>query len=455
MTRHPPRLRAGAAFLLVSATLAVLGAGIARADAEPPLPPVHHVWVVNLENKNYAETFDAVAGYLGGVLPTQGALLRQYYGTGHVSADNYVAQQAGQAPTAETQSDCQEYTNVTPGTPTLGGQVIGQGCVYPASVGTLAGQVAAAGLTWRGYLEDLGNDPAREETTCGRPLTTGGAVADPAAIPAAQDRTQVATASDSYAARHNPFVYFHSLTDSGACNAQVGGLDRLAGDLASVASTPNYSLITPNLCNDGHDTTCAGTNVAGGKTGGSVAADLWLQKYVPMITSSPAYQQDGMLVVTFDEAEVGTASVPDAGACCGEPSGPNTAAPGITGPGGGRVGAVVLSPYVAPGTVSDVGYNHYSLLRSIEDLLGIGTGGTDGHGHLGYAAQPVGVRQPTTTATAQTAPFVGFGSDVFTAGAAGNALPEVPLPLLLPAAGAAVVVGTATWARRRRSAPTL
>jgi hypothetical protein len=53
--------------------------------------------------------------------------------------------------------------------------------------------------------------------------------------------------------------------------------------------------------------------------------------------------------------------------------------PGINGPGGGRTGAVVLSPFVAPGTVSDQPYNHYSLLRTMEDFFGLK--------HLGYAGQ--------------------------------------------------------------------
>jgi len=218
-----------------------------------------------------------------------------------------------------------------------------------------------------------------------------------------------------------------------------------------VATTPSYSLITPNLCNDGHDATCAGTNVAGGKTGGSTAVDLWLAKYVPMITSSPAFEQDGMLVVTFDEAEAAGSSAPDATACCGEPTGPNTAAPGITGAGGGRIGAVVLSPFVVPGTVSNVAYNHYSLLRSIEDLLGITTGGTDGHGHIGYAAMATGARQDSTPSTASTAPFVGFGPDVFTAAAQPGAdLPEAPVALLLPLGGGLALAGAALLRRRRR-----
>ena len=50
---------------------------------------------------------------------------------------------------------------------------------------------------------------------------------------------------------------------------------------------------------------------------------------------------------------------------------PSVPLPGRTGPGGGRVGAVLLSPLIQPGTVSAVPYNHYSLLRSIEDIFGL------------------------------------------------------------------------------------
>ena len=54
--------------------------------------------------------------------------------------------------------------------------------------------------------------------------------------------------------------------------------------------------------------------------------------------------------------------------------------PGKTGPGGGRIGAVLLSPLIRPGTVSTIPYNHYSLLRTIEDIFGLP--------HLGDAAMP-------------------------------------------------------------------
>src|SRR6266550_8437678 len=65
--------------------------------------------------------------------------------------------------------------------------------------------------------------------------------------------------------------------------------------------------------------------------------------------NSPAYQQDGLLLILFDEAEFSITSG-DASACCNALPGPNSPLPGITGPGGGRVGAMVLSKFVRAGT---------------------------------------------------------------------------------------------------------
>jgi hypothetical protein len=58
--------------------------------------------------------------------------------------------------------------------------------------------------------------------------------------------------------------------------------------------------------------------------------------------------------------------------------------------GGGDTGSVLISPYITPGSVSTVDYNHYSWLRTMEDLFNVGhaSPGLDGEGHIGYAAQP-------------------------------------------------------------------
>jgi len=358
--------------LLLALGIAVFAAPAASAVTTTP---VRHVFVIVLENENAGTAFGpgSPAPYLSQTLTSKGAFVPGYYGIGHYSLDNYIAMVSGQAPNSVTQADCPDFVNVLPGTPAADGQVLGQGCVYPSSVQTVAGQLQAKGLSWKGYMEDMGDDPVRDNgTACAHP-----AIGSP-------DTTQQATATDQYATRHNPFVYFHSIIDNSAsCQARDIPLTHLAGDLTSVKTTPNLSFITPDLCHDGHDATCAD-----GSVGGLPAADAFLRQWVPKITSSPAYRRDGLLVVAFDEA------ANDSSACCNEQSGPNTLAPGGSsgGPGGGRTGAVLLSPFIAPGTVSAQDYNHYSLLRSIEDSFGLA--------HLGYAASP-GLRP--------------FGSDIFTA----------------------------------------
>ncbi len=343
---------------LVAVLPGSLPASTAAAAASVKPPPVRHVFVINLENKGYDETFgpDSPAPYLSQTLRAKGQLLTQYYGIGHESLPNYIAQVSGQAPNPQTQGDCQLYSDFVQAGTVAPQQAVGNGCVYPANVKTVADQLDAKGLSWRGYMEDMG-------APCRHPAANS------------QDDTQQAEAGDQYAARHNPFVYFKSITGSARCKGDVVGLRYLQTDLAKVSTTRNLTYITPNLCNDAHDSPCVD-----GRPGGLVSADRWLHTWVPRILASPAFKKDGLLVVTFDEAdEEDTAS---ADACCNEQPGPNSPLPGIFGPGGGRTGTVLVSPFITPNTWNDTGYNHYSLLRTIENAFGLSP--------LGYAADARG-----------------------------------------------------------------
>jgi phospholipase C len=364
---------------------------------------IGHVFVIVLENEGFDTTFgtaaqqNAATQFLAKTLPSQGVLLSQYYGTGHVSLDNYVAMISGQSSTVQTHVDCTFYddfklTGVTPD-----GQAIGTGCVFPAQFKTLADQLTAAGKTWKGYMEDMGNTPTREQTTCGQPLDPQGKVALNEL-----DDTQGATAADQYAARHNPFVYFHSLIDNGECARHVVNFRQFAQDLLHESTTPNFSFITPNLCHDGHDSPCKN-----GEPGGLISANLFLSQVVPLITNSPAFQEDGLLIVTFDEGSLAfdganSRITAEGVSCCGQQPGPNIGSllvPGqplklqfesanpnaspffevTQGFGGDRIGTVLISKILKPGTVSNVAFNHYSMLKTIEDIFGLG--------HLGYAGQ--------------------------------------------------------------------
>lgn len=423
MFNYPVRsfLRAAVAFACATLIGCASGSGPTLTPQPASAPPIKHVFTIILENQAYDNTFgpQMPVPYLSKTVAAQGASVPNYYGTSHFSLGNYLSLISGQAVTKDNQDDC---TNLAPGvgsnyidiasTGVSGyGQVAGLGCIYPAATLTIADQLAGAGYTWKGYMEDMGNDTTREAATCGQPSGGIGAPDNTsrAQVPPTYHQGGTLPVTDQYAARHNPFVYFHSLLDSGACRRHVVPLNMatLPQDLASVSSTPNYVFITPNLCNDGHDVPC--------KTPGSpstyINENAFLQKWVPMIVNSPAFQKDGLLMITFDESSPspspgnGTFTVFDGTACCGEPSGPNTQLPGIpdaaavfglhiTGTvgnsGGGQTGTLLLSPFIKPGTVTNVAYNHYYTLHAIEDYFGLA--------HIGYAGYP-GTR--------------GFGADVF------------------------------------------
>jgi acid phosphatase len=130
---------------------------------------------------------------------------------------------------------------------------------------------------------------------------------------------------------HNPFAFY-----GGACPSNVVPLTGQAGDLAG--SAPRFSWITPDRCHDGHDCSVA-------------TSDAWLRQEVGAITSSGAWKSNGVLFVTWDEDDESADNH-------------------------------VLTLVITPGAghrVSHVAYTHYSLLATVEDLLGVG--------RLGRAAQ--------------------------------------------------------------------
>jgi hypothetical protein len=435
----------GLGALVVGATLPAAAKGSVGSVVRAALPSgtINHIIVIEFENEGYRTTFGpgSVATYLNGTLRKKGELVQNYYGIGHFSLDNYIAQVSGQAPTEDTQADCADngfaFANVEPGTADANqtanpGQVDGEGCVYPSAVKTIANQLDAKYppkpttkvASWRAYEQDMGNTPSRDGgvidptggTDCGHPAV------------GAPDTAEVATALDQYTSRHDPFVWFHSIIDNAAeCNANVVPLGTLGANgvpspnghlaraLRSEKTTPRFAFITPNLCSDGHDGTCAGTNSTGGHVGGLTGADQFLQAWMPLILGSSAYKHgDTLVVVTFDEADVDPSDPTYTASCCNEATGPNTHAPGNAGlatdtaPGGGQIGALLLNPkYLRAGSTDTTGsYNHYSALRSYEDLLGLTSGGNDGKGHLGFAAAKG---------------LTPFGNDVFNGPAAAKA----------------------------------
>jgi phosphatidylinositol-3-phosphatase len=156
--------------------------------------------------------------------------------------------------------------------------------------GGLGAQLTAAGIQWRAYMEGM----------------TRGCFNSPY----------------PYALKHNPFAYY-----GGTCPEQVVSFTQFAADIKS--DVPQFVWITPGLCHDGHD--CS--------TG---VADQWLSQTVPQILATSAWQDNGLVLITWDEGD------DDAN----------------------HVLTLAIHPYPTE-RVSAVAYNHYSLLATIEDRLGL------------------------------------------------------------------------------------
>ena len=320
-----------------------------------------------LSDEPYAAVFgpESKARYLTGTLEPRGALLPRYDAVAHEGLADEIALLSGQGPTAETAADCTRYTPIVPSAVGAEEQVLGSGCVYPASTPTLPAQLRARHLRWRAYIGGIG-EAGSSSSACAHPALGSedpGSAADSGAGP--------------YATSINPIVYFASLTAVASCQRDDVGIGRLQSDLASAARTPAFSYIAPSRCEDGAPTPCAPSMPAG-----LAPADAFLKRVVPQILASKAYRQNGLLVIAVDQAPA-SGEFADSSSCCGQPAYPNLPAalsqtPSGRPRGGGSVGALLLSPFIKGPETSQEPYDHFSLLASIEDLFGLK--------HLGYAA---------------------------------------------------------------------
>ena len=382
-------------------------------EAAEKLPEIKHAFLIVLGENSYESTYGttAEAPYLSRVLPGKGTLLPNYYGvTGGVLA-NEIALLSGQGPTAETLVNCPNYTAISPGTVSeTAEQVEGTGCVYGKEVKSLPTQLEEEGLTWRAYVESM--EAGAEQgvpTTCRKP-TLGGPDTSPTPIP-----------GDQYATWRNPVLYFSAIAESEECGKRDVGFEKLEKDLKYPKQTPALSLIFPDACHAGGEAECE----AGAPKGAQGATQL-LKTLVPTIMASPAYEEGGMILITSAQAPQAGDNADPSG-CCLAPSYPNLVAAGIqpaptpsasttgksttetsTSPtttteaateleaetepakyteesvlnagGGGKVGLLMISPYVEAGKVEEFEYaNHFTLLKSLEKMFGVEP--------LGYATE--------------------------------------------------------------------
>ena len=177
-----------------------------------------------------------------------------------------------------------------------------------ASGESLANQLTTAGITWAAYLEGAPS-----------PCFTG-------------------AEAGRYAKKHNPFAYFKAVTGDPALCSRLGPASRLSGDIRS-GGLPTFVWLTPDLCNDMHDCSVA-------------TGDTYLSKTVPDLLT--ALGPRGALFLVWDEA----GGSDDSGCCGGRAH-------------GGHVTAIVAGGAARKGARSSVAYDHYSVLRTIEDGFGL------------------------------------------------------------------------------------
>ncbi len=248
-----------------------------------------HVFVVVLENHGYAAVSGNAAMPFLNSLMSQDALATNYFANSHPSIGNYFMMTTGQLITTDD---------------SFGGTV---------SADNVVRELNKAGKSWKVYAESLPS-----------PGYLGGDV-----FP--------------YAKHHNPFAFFSDVRGSASQAANLVPFTQLASDLGS-GSLPNYGFIIPNLQDDAHDcpagmTTCTDADML-------AAADNWLKNNIGPLLANGEFQNSGLLIVTWDEAEDSD-----------------------TAHGGGHVVTVVAGGKA--GAQSSRLYQHQSLLATTLSVLGV------------------------------------------------------------------------------------
>ena len=342
---------------------AALLAPVVAQAAGPGLegvPRYQHIFVILEENKDYSQVLDPQAAPHIAELAQRYGDAANFYAEVHPSEANYVALLGGD--TFGIHDDDAYYCTAGSQRPMCDHAAEPGYAEHTVKGRHLGDQLVAAGLSWKGYYEDL-PEPGSMATTASDPQFDNGT-----------RKTAL------YASKHSGFMNFADVQAAPDRAQRIVGFDVLKRDLES-GDLPNFALIVPNQCNEMHGLSgegvpadCQSANKPGLiRRGDKAAGDL-----VDDIQASAAWKgRDNVaIVITFDESG-------DKGreGCCGVTPG---AASNF---GGGHIPTVVITNHGPRGVKDQTPYSHYSLLRTIEDAFGIDE-------HLGHAADGVGGVKP-------------------------------------------------------------
>jgi hypothetical protein len=326
---------AGAAVLAGAALAAT--PGLSSADeGHQSIPHYQHIVEIMMENTNFSTIIgNSNAPQINALANTYG-LATNYYGVTHPSEPNYVANIGGDY--FGIQDDNQFYCTpaLASSDPTCAGTTVN----HTVSAPSLATQLEARHLSWKGYFQSLPAVPQSGVVTSG-PNANG-----------PYTFKYPSSSNALYASKHNPFVNF---------TATQGELSKMVPDtqLATDLSTdrlPNFSLVVPDQCHDMH-----GTGTCSNETGLISAGDSYVGSTVQQIMSSRDWREgNNAIVVTWDEDDFADSGQAGTG-CCG------------TNVGGGKVVTIVITNHHEhKRPIQDAtAYNHYSLLKSFEQAFGL------------------------------------------------------------------------------------
>ena len=328
-------------FALVAFTLPAMGRAAESRDAH--VPRYDHIFVIVEENKDYEQI-------LGGVVAPNIAALAKTYGNAtrfysevHPSEANYVALLGGD--TFGIHDDDAFYCTPHDKRPFCEEASLPGYVDHTIRKPHLGDQLEAVGLNWKGYYEDLpspGSDAVW--ASGGKPISNGGA--------------------GLYGTKHSGFMNFADVQADPFRAKHIVGFDQLDADIAS-GDLPSFGLIVPNQCNEMHGLYAPGMPDDCGRSGvGPLIrrGDAEIGKLVARLQATAAWKSSGnmAIVITFDEGSGRTRT----GCCAVTPNAPSNY-------GGGRIPTIVITNHGPRGVSDDTPYNHYSLLRTMEDAFGI------------------------------------------------------------------------------------
>jgi hypothetical protein len=346
-------------FLMAVVLVWLGGAQTASAQAAPAqtaadraVPRYAHIVVIVEENKNYDQILDpAMAPAIAGLAAKYGDATR-FFGEVHPSEANYVALVGGD--TFGIHDDDAYYCHAGATQAFCDGAAAPGYADHTIAAGNLGQQLEVAGLTWKGYYESLPG---------------AGSLAVVASDPAFDDQTRKTAL---YASKHSGFINFASVQHDPKRAERLVDFHQLDADLAS-DQLPAFALIVPNQCNEMHG--LHGANLPPGCDGADVPAlinrgDKVTGDLVARLQRTAAWRssQNMAIVITFDEGSGKTRE----GCCAVTPDAPSNF-------GGGHIPTIVITNHGPRGARDDTPYNHYSLLRTIEDAFGLSA-------HLRHAA---------------------------------------------------------------------